>query len=381
VSGPLRVGIDARCLLGEPTGVGRYLRGILSEMPGLDPDLEVTLYLDRAGEDGIEDQPRIGRVRLEGGGRNAFRWTHLDLPGLLRSGAPPLMHFPFYTLPWSLPCPAVVTIHDITFTLHPEWFPWRSRVAFGLFAPRSARRAAHVLTVSECSRRDIVRAYGLDPSRVTAIPLAAGGEFSPKPRGEIEDAMRRHGLDAPYFIHLGSLHPRRNLDRLLDAIAALPVAEHGAREASLVLVGRVERPYTSVEPAIRAHGLEGRVRHLGYVADGDLPALLSGAVALVYPSLYEGFGLPVLEAMACGTPVLTSNVSALPETAGDAAILVDPLSTEAIARGLRALLKDAALRARLAGAGLARARSFSWRRAAGETIAVYRAAAAAKEPA
>jgi glycosyltransferase involved in cell wall biosynthesis len=357
------IGVEARTLLGQPTGVGRYLRHLLKEMLALDPTIRFRLYFDRDGDDGLGADPRIERRRVRGRGMNALRWTHAALPRLMRSDPPPLAHFPFYTLPWSPPCPAVVTIHDITFTLRPEWFPWRSRVAFGLFARRSARRAAHVLTVSETSRRDLIGAYALDPAKVTAVPLAAGEEFAPRPPAESEAAARRHGLERPYLVHLGSLHPRRNLERLLDAVAGQPIA--------LALVGRVERPYASVEPMIRARGLEGKVKHLGYVPEGDLPALLGGALALVYPSLYEGFGLPVLEAMACGTPVLTSNVSALPETAGEAAILVDPSSTEEIARGIRDLIGSAELRDRLRAAGLARARSFSWRRTAEGTLAVY----------
>jgi len=268
----------------------------------------------------------------------------------------------------SLPCPGVVTIHDITFTLHPEWFPWRSRVAFGMLAPGSARRAAHVLTVSACSRRDIIARYGVDGARVTAVPLAADPAFTPRTAEEVERVKRKHSLTRPYFVHLGSLHPRRNIEKLMDAFASVKDA------SDLALVGRVERPWLSMAPLIRARKLDGRVKHLGYVGEADLPALLTGAVALTYPSLYEGFGLPVIEAMACGTPVLTSNVSALPETAGGAAFLVDPASTEEIATGLRALLEDPALRERLSEAGLARAAAFSWRRTAEGTIAAYRKA-------
>ncbi len=393
------IGVEGRSLLGEPTGVGRYVRNILTEMIEIDPRLRFRLFLDREAEDGFEGVPRVERIRLPGGrGRNVFFWTHRDVPRLLRRDPVALMHFPFYTLPLSLPCPAVVTIHDITFTMHPEWFAWRSRIAFGAFARRSARRAVHVLTVSECSRRDLIGRYGLDPSRVTAVPLAADPRFTPRPREEVEAVQRRHDIGPPYLIHLGSLHPRRNLERLLDAVASLgrpaaggaraPAAgaaiagagsafDPGSAAVTLVLAGRVERPYLSVEPMIRARGLEGRVKHLGYVSDSDLPALLTGASALVYPSLYEGFGLPVLEAMACGTPVVTSSVSALPETAGEAAILVDPLSTEAIARCLHDVLTGADLRVRMREAGLARARSFSWRRTAEGTLEVYRFSLAA----
>jgi glycosyltransferase involved in cell wall biosynthesis len=276
-------------------------------------------------------------------------------------------------MPLFVDCPSVVTVHDITFTLHPEWFPWRARVSFAALAPWSSRAATRVLTVSECSKRDLVRKYALSPSKVTVTPLAADPRFRPATPREVGQVGGRLGLTSPYLIHLGSIHPRRNIDNLLDAFTEI------AREMpdlSLVLVGRVESPCESVTPLITSRALEGRVIHLGYAAEEDLPALLSGAEAMVYPSLYEGFGLPVLEAMACGTPVITSNVSALPETAGEAALLVDPRSREAIAGAMRAVLTEAPLHRRLAEAGLRRAAEFSWRRTAEATLGAYRAAIA-----
>jgi glycosyltransferase involved in cell wall biosynthesis len=365
--------VDGRALLGEPTGVGRYVRNLLREMAAADPGSRFVVFLDREGEDGLPADGRIDRARLPGRrGRNILAWTHLHLPRLMRAHPVAVALFPFYTMPRRIPCPGVLTLHDITFTLHPEWFPLRARLNFAASAPGAARRAAHVLTVSECSRRDIVREYGVDPAKVTAVPLAPDPSFGPRPPDVIEAACRRHGVRRPYLIHLGSLHPRRNLDRLLDAFARVPEA----RAVQLVLAGRLERPYRTVDPLVRRRGLEARVRHLGYVPEADLPPLVAGAEALVYPSLYEGFGLPVLEAMACGTPVLTSGVSALPETAGGAALLVDPASADAIAEGLASLLRDEGLRARLREAGRARARLFSWRRAAEATLAVFREVAA-----
>jgi alpha-1,3-rhamnosyl/mannosyltransferase len=366
----ITVGVDGRPLLGESTGVGRYLRNIIREMVSADPEVKFRLYLDREGEDGLEGLDRIERRRPQGSrGRNILVWTQWDLPKMVRREPVPLVHFPFYTTPLVLGCPSVVTIHDITFSLHPEWFPWRSRISFSAIAPWSARRADRVLTVSEHSRRDLIRKYGLEPDRVTAIPLASDPSFTPRPPGEIEGVTARLGLTPPYLIHLGSIHPRRNLEKLLDAFT--DVADRGP-DLDLVLAGRVEAPYTEIDSMISRRALEGRVIHLGYAEEVDLPALVSGAEAMVYPSLYEGFGLPVLEAMACGTPVITSNVSALPETAGDAALLVDPGSRESIARAIQSILDEPALRERLKEAGLRRAGSFSWRRTAEATLDAYR---------
>ncbi len=364
-------GVDGRPLLGEPTGVGRYLRNILREMVDLAPDLTIRLYLDREGDDGLGSHPRIERRRLEGSrGRNVVTWTQWVLPGMIRSEPVSLAHFPFYTMPLFLSCPSVITVHDIIFTLHPEWFPWRARISFAALAPWSARRAHRVLTVSECTRRDLATRYGLHASRVTVVPLAADPAYPPRTPAEVGRVAGRLGLTPPYLLHLGSLHPRRNIGRLLDAFAEVA---GGRPEVQLVLAGRVEAPWTTIDPMIAARGLEGRVVHIGYAREEDLPALVSGAAALVFPSLYEGFGLPVLEAMACGTPVITSNVSALPEVAGDAALLVDPGSREAIVAAMRSILDEPRLRERLIEAGLRRASGFSWRRTAEGTLAAYRA--------
>ncbi len=366
----ITVGVDGRSLLGEPTGVGRYLRNILREMTSLAPDIGFRVYLDRNGDDGLGEHPRIDRRRRGGArGSNVVAWTQWVLPAMIRREPVALVHFPFYTMPLLLDRPSVVTIHDITFSLHPEWFPWKARISFAALAPWSARRARLVLTVSECSRRDLIARYGLDPSRVAAVPLAADRSFTPRSAAEVREVTGRLGLATPYLLHLGSLHPRRNLERLLEAFALLADRRPDLR---LVLAGRVEAPWTRIEPIVAARAPAGRVIHLGYAREEDLPALITGAAALVFPSLYEGFGLPVLEAMACGTPVVTSNVSSLPEVAGEAALLVDPRSPAAIASAVTSILDEPALARRLREEGLKRAGRFSWRLTAERTLEAYR---------
>jgi glycosyltransferase involved in cell wall biosynthesis len=328
---------------------------------------------DPAGEpDGIVERVVLGTPMLDRTSlwNNVFVWNHLRLPIHLSRRPVDLLHGPFYTLPALCPAPAVVTIHDITFELHPEWYTRKARLAFTGFAAASARKARHVLTVSEHSRKDIITTYGLPPDRVTAVPLAPDPQFAPvEDRGVIAEVRRRYDLGEEYLLHVGSITPRRNIDRLLEAFAGV---RRRAPHLTLVLAGRVEPPSPPVEVAIRRKGLTDVVRVTGYVRPEDLPALYAGAAAVVYPSLYEGFGLPVLEAMACGVPVLTSNNSCLPEVAGDAALLVDPLDTGAIAEGIWSILSDMALRNRLTRAGLARAAEFTWERTARETLAVYR---------
>ncbi len=378
-TGPL-VGVDARSVAGQPTGVGRYVRNLVGAMARSEAAPRLRLYLPRSMDAdwgaGVEERV-LGLPGALGGLDNAFTWNHVRLPAHLAREPVDLLHGPFYTLPAVCPCPAVVTIHDISFALHPEWFTRRARLAFGGFAASSARRARHVLTVSECSRRDIIDRFGVPASRVTAVHLAPDPGFTPVSDPDRIAAVRaKYGAPEGYILYVGSISPRRNIPRLLDAFARVA---RDRKDAFLLIAGSVEPPSPPVDPLIRARGLERRARCTGYVDGADLPALYSGASLVAYPSLYEGFGLPVVEAMACGVPVIASNTSCFPEVAGDAALLVDPHDTGALAEGIAALLSDARLRESLVARGLRRASEFSWDRAAEATIAVYRAALAGHE--
>jgi glycosyltransferase involved in cell wall biosynthesis len=371
----LVVGLDARPLARKPTGVGRYVLNLARALSRLDGAPDVRLYLPEQGiaigAPGAREEILSTPAPLRAFD-NAFTWTHARLPLHLARHPVDLLHGTFYTLPALCPCPAVVTIHDITFDLHPEWFTPRARLAFSGFAASSARKARHVITVSERSRRDICARYRISPQRVTAIPLAPDPDLARvQDPDRIASVLRRHGVTGRYLLHVGAITPRRNIPRLLEAFARVRA---GAGDLALVLAGPVEEPAEPLEPALARLGLEGAVRRLGYVPPDDLPALYSGALAVVYPSLYEGFGLPVVEAMACGVPVLAASTSCFPEVAGDAALLVDPEDTAALEAGLRAIAGDAGLRERLASAGRARAARFTWEATARATLEVYRQA-------
>ena len=264
----------------------------------------------------------------------------------------------------------VVSIHDLTLILFPEWHPAKRlrHMRGGLRA--SAEAADRIIAVSRATKDDIVKHLGVDPERVAIVPEGVESSCRPLPRAEVEATLAPLGLAyGAYLLFLGTLEPRKNIGRLLDA-----VMQAGADVGPLVLAGADGWGNDELRPRIAELARQGRVRALGYVPETLRPVLLGGARSFVFPSLYEGFGLPPLEAMACGTPVVTSDVSSLPEVVGDAALLVDPLDVDGLAGAIRRLWDDEALRRDLRARGLARAREFSWERTARLTLEVYAAA-------
>jgi glycosyltransferase involved in cell wall biosynthesis len=239
--------------------------------------------------------------------------------------------------------------------------------------PFSLRHAARVIAISEHSRQEIMRRYRLPANRVAVTYLAAAEQFRPvTDRAALARVRARYGLAECYVLALGNLQPRKNLVRLVDAYVQLRGQGHCA-DVQLVLGGQAQWRESELYVRVRQSGFTSSICFPGYVDDADLPALYSGALAFVYPSLYEGFGLPPLEAMACGTPVICSNAASLPEVVGDAALTCDPRDTESLAAALAQMIAQAALREELRARGLRRAAQFSWRRCAEETLAVYRA--------
>ena len=296
----------------------------------------------------------------------------LTLSAELRRRPVDLLHVQ-YTAPPLAPCPVVATVHDLSFEHIPETFKRRSRVQLRLTVRATARRAAHVIAPSEFTRRDLVETYGLDPARVTAVPLAVAPHFHPVgDEREIERVRRRYGIAGRYVLAVGSIQPRKNLERLVRAYASLRGARGRSNLPQLVLVGKKAWLYGGTLRAIEEGGVGDAVVLTGYVSEGDLPALYSGALCFAYPSYFEGFGLPPLEAMSCGAPVLTGNLTSLPEVVGDAGLTVDPFDEEALAAALARLIDDDALRADLRARGLERARRFDWRETARMTLQVYR---------
>jgi glycosyltransferase involved in cell wall biosynthesis len=291
-------------------------------------------------------------------------WTHLRLAFELfaRRPRPDVLFVPAHAVPLLQPVPAVVTVHDLGYRHFPRAHPPAQRRYLDWSTRFSARRAAHVLADSLATRADLARFYAIPESKVTVV---YPGRDESLRRVDPAPVRARYGLPAAYVLHVGTLQPRKNLARLIDAVAALQPRWPGL---ALVLAGRAG--WLSQPILAQARANAAFVRLLDYVPDEDLPGLYSGAAVFAFPSLYEGFGFPVLEAMACGVPVVCANAASLPELAGDAALLVDPAGTAALAAALDRLLADAALRQALIARGFAQIQRFTWSAAAAQTLHV-----------
>lgn len=297
-------------------------------------------------------------------------WTHLRLAAELHRHPPDALFVPAHVLPLSCPVPAVVTVHDLGYRHYPEahrpfdrWYlDWTTR--------RHTRVAAQLIADSQATKRDLIDFYGASPDHISVVYLGRDETLAPvtDPR-QIAAVKAKYNISGDYFLYLGTLQPRKNLVRLVEAFHAA-LASLPDESLKLVIAGRQGWLYADIFKRVQGLGLTGRVLFPGFIAESDKPALLSGALAYIFPSLYEGFGLPVLEAMACAAPVLTSNVSSLPEVAGTAALLVDPQDTPQISAGLVQLATDPDLRRHLVEQGFRQIRQFSWTQAAGQVLEI-----------
>ena len=361
------LGFDATTLVGRLSGVGYYTARLMEGLAGEAGEGIVTRLVVLSNRE-VPLGAHNGNVVVHEQGRFGVRsvWMQLVLPWILRQVRPDLVHFTNYLAPVACPVPYVVSIHDMTMSLLPGYHTAKKRLLTSTLVPTVARGARLVLAPSESTRRDVVRLLRLPGERVRVVPYAPGPEFRPVPP-DPERLARAYGLDSPYFLYVGTVEPRKNLARTLRAFATLADALPDHR---FVLAGQLGWKSEDVLREVQASA--GRVLQLGYVKEEDLPLMYAHATALVYPSLYEGFGLPVVEAMACGTPVVTSRGSSLEEIAGGAALLVDPLDERALAEAMRAVATDAALSAALRARGLLSAARYDWGRTARATAEAYR---------
>jgi len=365
---------DARTATAHFPGIGRYVRNLAQALPPLlDDDERLVILWNPSDSTAWNPTPLASpQVKIVPAPVSSFalrqQWT---IPRLLQqiSQSPnpqsPLFHSTYYLMPYRPGLPTLLTVYDLIALLHPQTVSWRARLFFRVATRLALTAAERIVTISASARDDLLAHFPVDPSRVTSIPLAADPRFSPQPGDEIARVRAKYNLPDRYIFYLGINKPHKNLARLIEAYA-----QCATRNAQLVIAGAWDARYP--ESRTQAAPLGDAVRFLGPVDDGDLPALHSGATLFAFPSLYEGFGLPVLEAMACGAPVICGNRSSLPEVAGDAALLVDPTDTDAIAAAIRRVLEDDELRRSLSEKSLTQAAAFSWQRTAAETLAVYR---------
>ena len=371
----MKIGIDCRLHYYNRTGIGRYIRNLVQEFPHCAAaDVELILFQSRREREALMQAPAIRRRTVLTPAHH--RWERWLLAAEIGLSNVDVLHSPDHVAPHRRGWQSVVSILDLTFLAHPETHsPESLRYYAQIF--RTLRHAAKVITISDFTRHEVLNRVSIAPERVETVPLAADPAYYPRPQTACARLRRRLEIPHPYFLVVGTIEARKNLERLITAYASLPRRDR----PHLVFAGGRGYQYERVLEAVQAYRVEDQVRFLGHVDDADLPLLYSGAFCLLYPSRYEGFGLPILEAMACGCPVITSNCGSMAEVAGDAAVLVDPLSTESLAAGIAALMEQPALRDDLVAKGFARARQFSWRTTAEKTLAVYRQVAAATQSA
>jgi glycosyltransferase involved in cell wall biosynthesis len=365
----VRIAIDARKL--RDYGIGTYVRNLLRELARQDTQNDYLILCREADWDSVEALGPRFRPVVE----NAAPYSIAEqfaLPMDLRREAADLFHAPHYVLPPLTPCRSVVTIHDCIHLRFPQYLPNRIGYAYARAQMWTAtHRAARVITVSEASKRDILRYFRVPESRIAVIYNAIDERFWQQPaEDDIARVRERYRLDNPFVLYAGNIKPHKNLERLIEAFNLL--RQHAAmKDVQLLIIGDEISKYATLRRAVHRYKLHKHVRFFGFVSDQTLAALYRLAAVFVFPSLYEGFGLPPLEAMASGTPVITSNVSSLPEVVGDAALMIDPYEPAAIADAMQRVLDDPALAADLSRRGLARAREFSWERSIARVREIY----------
>ena len=365
----MRIAIDVRKL--HDFGVGTYVRNLIHQLAHLDHNTEYVLFCQH---DDLDLPAQLGpNFRTVSDRSSQYSvWEQLSIPMNVWRTGPQLLHTPDYVLPALTPCRSIVTIHDCIHLVFPQYLASRlarnyARAAFWT----AAHRASRILTVSEASKNDILRFFPVPEEKVTVIYNAITQHFYDEPPEEqMAQVRERYQLHDRFVMYAGNVKPHKNLERLIDAFMLLR-QDGGYEDLKLLITGSEVSKYATLRRAVHRYNLHKHVRFLGYQSDQTLSALYRLADVFVFPSLYEGFGLPPLEAMASGTPVVVSNVSSLPEVVGDAGVLVNPYDAAAIADGVRQVLDDSELSADLSRRGIARARLFSWSESVRRIHSIY----------
>ena len=371
----MRIAIDAHSVGAGLAGNESYATNLIEALAEIDSVNRYTLYVTRSeAVDRFSNRWPNFIVRTTLPHTPLIR-IPLTLSAELRKNPVDVLHVQF-TAPPFCPCPFVVSIHDLSFEHLPKTFNRRSRAQLRFTVRRSARKASRILALSEHARSDIIETYGIAPELVTTVPLAAANHFRPiEDLNELQRIRHAYGIEKNYILSVGSIQPRKNLQRLIAAYANLKRTRAPGSLPQLVIVGKLAWLYQETLREIARLESSSSVIVTGYVPEADLPALYSGALCFVYPSYFEGFGLPPLEAMKCGVPVIAGNKASLPEVVGDAGLLVDPFNIDALAAAIGTVIDNPNLRSKLKVDGLKRALMFNWRETAKRTLEVYQSAA------
>jgi len=365
----MRIAFDGTTLRPGRTGVGYYTEHLLHHLAQEGPDEDLIVVSNQPVD---VTRPLPSRVRVDAPSSRLPRmvWMQTLAPRAMRRVRADIAHFTNGMVPLASPVPTVVTIHDMSLTLYPRYHPARRVMLNRPLVDLAARRADAIITVSQSAKRDIMRAYGLPSDRVHVVHEAAAPSFHRvEDAATLERVRRQHALPERFILYVGTIEPRKNLPKLIEGFARRH--HSGDLPHRLVCAGPYGWLSRDIDDLLDRLSIRDAVQFAGYLPFDDLPALYTLAEMFVFPSLYEGFGLPPLEAMASGTPVITSNVSSLPEVVGDAALMIDPYDPAAIADAMRRVLTDASLRSDLRTRGLERARSFSWERSIRRVREIY----------
>jgi glycosyltransferase involved in cell wall biosynthesis len=361
------IAIDAHAIGRHLTGNEVYVRSLLNAFAVHNQDRDILAYVS-----GVEARASVPEhIRVRRVAANPFLRLGFDLASRVRKDRPDVLHVQ-YTAPVGCNCPVVTTVHDVSYLEHPEYFTWDRALQLRLTVGRTVRQAAKILTGTEHARNAILRVYpNLDEDKVVVVPLAAAPEFRPISREAAVTTVRdRYSIGGPFILSVGDMQPRKNHIGLIRAFARL-VKAYPQLTHNLVLVGKPTWFSPKIQEAARESGVEDRIQFFGFVSDPDLLQLYNACDCFVFPSFYEGFGFPALEAMACGRAVVCSDASALPEVVDGAAILFDPYAIDEMVRAIADVLLDAELRGRMERLGIQRAAHFSWQKTAEKTVEVF----------
>ncbi len=374
----MRIGIDARFYGSAGKGLGRYTERLIAHLEQIaPPNDDFVIFLQQESWDAYQPaNPRFHKVRAD------FRWYSLaeqrQMPALVRSAKLDLMHYPHFNVPLLTPSPFVVTIHDLILThfptrrattLGPALY-WFKHLAYRITLSRAVARASHILTVSQFTAFDIQKYFGYDPKKISVTYEAV--DTFPKPASNDQEVLRHLAVPGRYLLYVGNAYPHKNLEALVHLLQLLP---QKYADLHVVIVGRPDYFLTRLQQLVASTHLQERVHFPGYVTDAELGSLYRNAHAYIFPSLYEGFGLPPLEAMAQGTPVISSNASCMPEILGDAALYFNPKDTRGMLAALERLDVEPNLRPQLVDKGRQRVAQYSWKNLAATTLQVYHSSA------